>query len=450
MEWNGPYAKRLVPFIGFSIVLHILIITVLFGMNLLYAEGQGLTVTLFDPGQPGIFKIDSPLLAGFEAPERMKIFRIDFFREIVPWLPPPPPEPEIIIEEPIIPEVVEPEIVEEIEEEPDVEPEVEEEIEEEIVEEIETEIEPELIEEEAAISTDDGESVLIGDPDDLIGGSAIPDSENDLLDETDGFGRNIPRDPILPDSEDEILPDSLVMYGMEGDEAGSENVLAMPEWELPGLENLAWTHEFFLDNYTIYIVADISRRHGMEELLAWNYVLKMLITNPQAAWPPHMINVGTAMENPYAFNNNLILTQLQAVADEENTFGVMIADSDGLIPKSLGYRELVQPFVMFVDNNGFVRLIMQGRVRDISNNSINSAMGVIADMWQWDENEMSIMPTAVTLLINLVRDQAYEQDERKVEPPEGALEISPTWGYPELIPDRTYLRPEDREDYVHF
>jgi hypothetical protein len=94
-------------------------------------------------------------------------------------------------------------------------------------------------------------------------------------------------------------------------------------------------------------------------------------------------------------------------------------------------------------------MIMQGRVRDISTDSINSSMVVIADMWDWDENERNILPTAVALLINLVRDQAYDVEQRIAEPTESALAIAPTWGYPTVVPDQVYESP-DTENLPHF
>jgi hypothetical protein len=428
-EWNGSYSKRLAPCLGISVVLHGILIGILFVMSLMDAGGRGLIVTQFDPGVPGAGMGSSPLIAGFDALDRMKIFRIDFFREIIPWSPPPPPEPEIIEEEPEEPLIEEPEIIEpEIEEEPI--------IEEEPVEEVI---------EEPLVVDDSSAPPLIGDPGELFGGFNSPVDDNDLLVTPPGIERNIPRIP----SDDEILPDSLYLYKADGDGFGGLNVLSLPEWELPGLGNLAWKNEYFLNNYTIYLVGDISRRHGFDELLAWNYVIRMLLTNPQAAFPPNVVTVGVAMENPYAFNNTRILNLLTDASEDENAIGVMIADSDGLFAKSLGYSELVQPFVVFVDNNGFVRLIMQGRVKDISSESMDSTMEVIAEMWQWDETEMGILPTVVMLLINLLRDQAYDPEERMVAPAESAYEIAPAWGYPEFVPETTYVRPDD-EDYVHF
>ncbi|MCX6645757.1 MAG: hypothetical protein NTY09_05300 [bacterium] len=429
-EWNGSYVKRIIPFIGVSIALHVVSIAIVFGVSFLYSGGHGLTITLFDPGQPGALNQQPPLVAGFDAPDRMKIFRIDFFREIIPWSPPPPVEP--VIETPEVPEET-PEVIEE--------PAPEEEVPEETVE----QPTPEVVDENVAGSTSDEETSVISENELLVTDNPLSGTNTELIDSPDNIGTTISHYPINID-ENEILPDSLVLYGGVTDSA---NVLLLPDWQLPGLQNLAWTNEYFLGNYTVYIVADISRRHGMEELLAWNYVLKMLVTNPQAAWPPNVVNVGTAIENPYAFNNTLILNRLQEASTEENMFGVMIADPGGLIPKSVGYRELAQPFVMFVDSYGFVRLIMQGRVRDISNDSINSTMGVIAEMWQWDESEMDIMPTAVMLLINLVREQAYDPEERKIPMPETALTVAPSWGYPPVIPETIYI-PELDQNYVSF
>ena len=444
-EWNGSYVRRLAPFLGISIVLHVVFIALFIGIAMLFGGGRGIEVQLFDPGSAEAPLPSQPLLAGFGASERVKIFRIDFFREIIPWSP---PEPELVIEEPEpaevepVPEIIEPEPVEEEIPEPEEEAIEEEPTPEEVIEELPEEAEVEK-----------PEPTLLQHPRTLFGG----ETENGTVGPKPGLPTEDGPEPLVeqPDiegevSEEEELPDAL---GIFPDEEESEvsgepdfevRTFRLPEWEETGMNSVEWSGDVFLGNYTIYLMADISRRHGEEDLLVWNYVLRKLITNPQAAWPPNVVTVATALENPYAWNEESIAEFLQTSHETEYTFGVQIADMEGVLPASLGYYELPQPIVVFVDHNGYIRMILIGRVRDISTENIDASMDVIAEMWRWTEEERRTLPMIVTLLINLLRDQAEDPETRIVPPTEAELAVAPSWGYPVIPEEET--PPEDETE----
>jgi len=458
-DWNDPYFRRLMPFIGVSIAVHILVFAVTFGLSYLFGGGRGLDVHLFEPGERNASWGSQPLLAGFDAPERIKIFRVDFLREIIPWQP-PEPEPEIIEPDITPPEVVDEEIIPEPEpeENPADEPE-------------ETEgIEDEAVEDQAGnlnqTLTDDigsGESALIADPRDIFGNPELIETRS--LDESHTAPTPLVEQPDLSGlaSDPEVLdgnalPDAIGVFMDQpmpeeiDPESAPLNVFPLPEWELPDIDALEWSAPYFLGNYTIYLIGDVSRRHGLEDLLAWNYVLRKLITNPQAAYPPNVVTVATAIENPYTFNEDLITEILTEANENEHTFGVQIVDPDGLFPASIGYTQLPQPIVIFVDDNGYIRLIMIGRIRDISNANILETISVIAEMWQWNEQEANMLPTAISLIINLLREEAYIEENRLEPPLDIELQIAPTWGYPilenlQLEPPATE-RPPVPEDAI--
>ncbi|HDS29461.1 MAG TPA: hypothetical protein ENN67_00310 [Firmicutes bacterium] len=242
--------------------------------------------------------------------------------------------------------------------------------------------------------------------------------------------------PVLPERyrTDEALPDAFGMYGFDRSAGTLYQAFVLPSWELKDIAGYEWNDQNFIGNFTVYIIADISRRHGTNEMLVWNYVIRQLTTNPQAAFPPNVVTIATSLENPYAFNETRVTETLKRVKEQEHCMGVMIIDLDGDLPKSLGYAELPQPVVVFVDYYGYVRMILIGRVKDISNKNIESAMEIISEMWQWDEQEFARLPLPMTILINMLRDEAYMPSKRQAEPLDISRQISPTWGYP-FIPD---------------
>ena len=403
-DWDRTYLKRLAAFISLSAVLHAAIFASLILIAMLMSGGKGLSVQLFDPGADIAGNPDQPMVGGFDFPERIKIFRIDFFKQIIPWTPPPP--------EPVI---TEPEIAA-VEEETPEEP---------VIEEPKVEEVPE--EETIDLSVSPGEPVV-----------ALEESTNGsgaMREFTSTF--EIP-EPLLAqpdftglDESGDKLPDAFGLFEAdETDETGTGNVFPLPTWKMTDMDGIEWQSDFFLQNYTIYIIGDISTRHGLDDILAWNYVLRQLITNPQAAWPPNIVTVASVMEGYYRYTEADIRRILKEKHSDEFTLGVQIADPDGKFPLSLGYTKLPQPIIIFVDDNGYIRLIMIGRIRDISSANIQSTMSVISEMWQWDEDESNILPAAITLLINLLRDTAYDENARKQPPEQTAYQIAPTWGYP--------------------
>jgi len=404
-DWDRMYLKRLAVFISLSAVLHAVTFASFILIAMLTTGGRGINVQIFDPGSGSASNPVQPMVAGFDFPERIKIFRIDFFKQIIPWTPPPP--------EPV---VVEPEIAT-VEEETPEEPVVE-----------EPKDDEEIPEEETIdLSANPGEAVValvesISESGAMREFTSVFEIPEPLVAQPDftGLDENMDR-----------LPDAFGLFEAdETDETGTGNVFPLPGWKMTDMDGIEWQSDFFLQNYTIYIVGDISTRHGLDDILAWNYVLRQLITNPQAAWPPNIVTVASVMEGYYRYTEADIRRILKEEHSDEFTLGVQIADPEGKFPLSMGYTKLPQPIVIFVDDNGYIRLIMIGRIRDISSANIQSTMSVISEMWQWDEDESKILPTAITLLINLLRDTAYDETMRKQPPEQTAYQIAPTWGYP--------------------
>ncbi|HEX9746417.1 MAG TPA: hypothetical protein VGB30_13430 [bacterium] len=424
---NGSYSLRLSPFLVLSLAVHLVLIGGIYTVDRFFTGGQGISVHVFSPGDPRDVSQPEILHSGLSGDEILKIFRIDFFSQIIPWTPPEPEEPEpiggVTPDEPEVSEV-EPEPVEEIPE-----PEIIEEPELSVVE-----TEPDII--PPVVEPDIPDDSLIPD---------IPDDYPDILPgENPGDTIPVPDNnqpvamPVMPEgySYSDTLPDNLGVFSdLESTDSGGDAFL-LPEWHLDDIDGVEWSSDQYLGNYTIYVIGDISKRHGLDELLAWNWTLRNLITNPQAAFPPSVVSVVSALENPYAYNELRVKNTLHNARESENCYGPIIMDLEGEIPKSLSYTELPQPIVMFVDQYGYIRLIMIGRIRDISNENIKATMGVIADMWRWDDAEAATMPSIVTLLINILRDQANDETIRTQAPPSVAYEVDPSWGYPEpLSPD---------------
>lgn len=99
-DWSGSYAGRIIPFIGISVAFHALVLAVLFSLIMPHAGGgPGSSGTMAAPGHQELTARDAPLIAGFEAPVRKKVFPIDYFREVIPWSPSP-----VVDEVPALPE----------------------------------------------------------------------------------------------------------------------------------------------------------------------------------------------------------------------------------------------------------------------------------------------------------------------------------------------------------
>ncbi|MFH1675985.1 MAG: hypothetical protein ABIC40_03085, partial [bacterium] len=358
-ELNGSYLKRLMPFVAISLAIHVLSIAISFGIGLIFGGGTGIDVLLYPPGKAGAGGPKPPILSGFLGPERVKIFRIDFLREVIPWHAPEPIETVTPGEQPEPAEVKKP--VEEskpAEEPKKIEGEVktdENPPTDETPEPGESTYKPEIAAENP------GERVnLLGpgeNPPENPGNGNLPGSYGPMVPQPTLAGRNLP---------DESLPDAYGIFDSEENADESANVLPLPAWEFKDIYDAEWKWDNFLGNYTIYLIADISRRHGLDELFAWNWTLRQLITNPQGAFPPNVVNIATAIENPYAYTDFRIKATLDYTIKNENGFGVFIPDRDGMFPKTLGYNELPQPIVIFVDSGGFVRMVMIGRIKDIS------------------------------------------------------------------------------------
>ena len=418
-EWNGSYVRRLFPFLGASVALHVLTILIVIGIGMLSGGGGGLDVRLFDPGKYTGTAPSGPLLGGFSPPERIKVFRIDFFRQIIPWRP---PEPEPVIEEVQPPEEPPAAVTEPEEEPPPEEPEAEVSTSqpEPAVEESAGNLEPTLTGDQGSAGQGDL-TALTGNPRDLLG--SLTDIGVPIENDTGPVG---PPTPILaqPDlsqvSGDEgALPDAMgVFQGSETENPEAEaNVFPMPAWQVADANDVQWDSTQFLGEYTIYIIADFSKRHGPEQLLAWNYTFRELLGFANYIYPPNIVNVATTLEDPYTYDRVQVGDMLKQAYADEHIIGVMAVDTDGALPKSLGYTELPQPIVVFVDQYGFIRLILIGRVNDIQMDNIKQAMGVIADMWQWTDQERTTLPTATMLLIqNFIRPRADDPEQRKIVP----------------------------------
>jgi hypothetical protein len=429
-EWNGPYARRLMPFVVISMAFHLVVAGAVLGIGML-SLGQGaMEVKTFDPGNPALNPISS-IWSGLLNRERPKVIRVDFFNQVVPWTPPLLAEnPQLSTvgpEETVVPEP--PEKPEEVK----------------IVEKPEVTPPQEATPGESVQGSTQNEETLVAE-------APSPPSETQGADEGplysldlglgspfspggaySRFGPTPPvAQPVLPNGyrQSDVLGDAYGVFPPRDSAGTTGNVLPLPDWNLSDIDAVRWQASQFLGNYTIYLMGDISQRHGLDDLLAWNWVIRQLVTNPQAAWPPNMVTVATTLENPYAFNELRVQNTLQHARADESVFGVIVVDRDGALPLSFGYTDLPQPIAIFVDGFGYVRMIMIGRVIDIGNENIDSVMGVIADMWAWNPDEAASLPPLVSLMINMLKQKAYDPAERSLPVPESAHQVSPAWGYP--------------------
>jgi TonB family protein len=91
-EWSGPYTGRIIPFIGISVAFHALFIVMLVAFlipnpNAGGGSGSDAAGSSADPGHREIAAQGTPIVAGFGAPVRNKVFPIDYFREVIQWSP---------------------------------------------------------------------------------------------------------------------------------------------------------------------------------------------------------------------------------------------------------------------------------------------------------------------------------------------------------------------------
>jgi hypothetical protein len=437
-EWNGSYAKRLTPFLILSLVIHMAGFGILLGASIFFAGGKGVKVLAYLPGN---IQNKQDIRAGWRIPasrSRPKVYRIDFFNKVIPWIPPPPevlpsssvePEPEVKeSEKPKAPEKpkenknlkapVKPKNPEEKKEPKNTS----------------TPAEPEKPSANGA-----GESA--GQPSNVPDGRSPVEPELSTGPESplssEGYTGPVGPSPLVAQP---VLPNNFLFdkrphdaYGAfpPTDSAGNVgDAHPMPNWAMPDLDGVNWQASQFWGNYTIYILGDISRRHGFEDLLAWDWTLRQLVTNPNAAWPPNVVTIASTIENPYGYSDALVADELQLVKKQESLFGVILPDRAGTIARSLGYFELPQPIVIFVDQNGYIRMVLIGRVIDISGKNIAQSMDTIADMWQWTPEERKTLPAFVEGMVNYLKQKAYDSELRRVPPSDEARQKAVDWSYP--------------------
>lgn len=444
-QWNGSYNKRLVPYILISLILHSLGIGIFYGLDLLLGSGRGISIAKFEAGLVNPNPSMPNIRLALSSRQKRRIFRVDFFKEIIPW------QPETRIE-PLQPSSAEPEPeIKKLAETPkekqnkEIEnPPLPAESQNPPIEHV-----PTSQEESISESSGTGEELLNSESQIADSPYAIGNRENNLFNDNidnlkyfeqfsrQGYKGVLPLvvQPILPEKYDynQKLPDRFQNFPPT-DSMGNQGIIyPLPSWALTDAFGVSWVSNQFLGNYTIYLLGDVSSRFGFEDLLAWNWVLKKLITNPYSAWPPYMVTIASTIQNPYAYTELRVSAMLKKASKDESTFGVLLVDRENTFAHSLGYFELKQPIVIFTDENGFIRMIMIGRIRDISTQNIQATMEVISDMWQWTPEEKRTLPPIINVMINYLRERAYDAVERAIPPEPHAHEIAPSWGYP-VIP----------------
>jgi len=235
--------------------------------------------------------------------------------------------------------------------------------------------------------------------------------------------------PVMATEDEESSDAEVTVYGQQ-------SARKVPSWYLTDTDGLEWADSNFTGNPTIYVLADISLEDGLEELLAWNFLVRQLSTLPIVNWAPNCAVIASTTDDPDSWEIKDILDLLMERQDPEHLYGVLLADVEGEVAEAFDLSDVERPNVIVADASGKINCIITGKISEISDEGIQDVITVIGEMWRWSTSEWSTLPKVVTMIVKLLAIDAYDETVREEEPLPTAYETAPKWGVPDRTSDR--------------
>ena len=150
----------------------------------------------------------------------------------------------------------------------------------------------------------------------------------------------------------------------------------------------------------VYFIADISKQDGFEEYFEWAMFWDFLLSMKGVKDPPTPIGIAELIEDPYFLTPQLASDALKSrIENLEYKAPVYrnynFIDVGGQILEPLGIEELPRPQVYLVDHKGYVRLKMDGRIKDIPMEHMRKAVAVIKELWNMNDIEAAFATAAI-------------------------------------------------------
>lgn len=214
---------------------------------------------------------------------------------------------------------------------------------------------------------------------------------------------DLPENSVPKIDPDEILPDGRVLTMEELDTAGE--TLKFPPYtfkDIPYNPN-SWQTFSSVKCYgydILYFIADISKKDGFEEYFEWATFWDYLFSIDGVADPPWPLGIAEIIEDPYFLTPDMASEALRMRIErldykklEYKNYNFL--DVEGQVLSQLNITELENPRVYLVDRDGYVRLLLEGRISDVPIMDINKAVGAIAEIWGMTNIETALATAAV-------------------------------------------------------
>jgi hypothetical protein len=150
----------------------------------------------------------------------------------------------------------------------------------------------------------------------------------------------------------------------------------------------------------LYFIVDISKKDGFEEYFEWATFWDYLFSIEGVADPPTPIGIAEIIEDPYFLTPDMASDALRMRIEKLDykipTYkNYNFLDVDGQVLNQLEIQELENPRIYLVDRDGYVRLLLEGRIADVPIMDINKAVGAIAELWGMTNVETALATAAV-------------------------------------------------------
>ena len=163
--------------------------------------------------------------------------------------------------------------------------------------------------------------------------------------------------------------------------------LMVPKFELTTLvDQQVRTNDCFLKYPTIFIVGDLSTKTGLDDMFNWLHFFHDLMHNKGVVSPPWVLGIGEGIENPYFLTPDLAADALSTRFTKMGLFsgplwGDIAYDQDHQFIDGLGIEKLPVPQVYMSDLEGYVHIVITGRLEDLDNEQIVGIATEIKDKW---------------------------------------------------------------------
>lgn len=164
-------------------------------------------------------------------------------------------------------------------------------------------------------------------------------------------------------------------------------LLMVPRFELRTLrDDLVRRETDFLRYPAIFIVGDISTEEGMSDMYTWAHLFHDLLHFPNVVTPPYVLAVGEAVAKPDFLTPDLAEDAMLRRWEKLQLFagpvwGDAAFDREGEFLDGLDITKLDTPQIYVMDLDGYIRIMIKGRLDDLSREEILQIVETIKDQW---------------------------------------------------------------------